>query len=153
MPQDYSLFAGLAGVRAAPGFAPMIPPRGLPDDASVEVATRYFLPVLERERAVDWGIGEHFTPEQAKEHLESGRSHRIPDGTTRPLSASTDAFISNPDWHSASWLTAQEIEPALLHANHPLSKTPDEFQLLVEYLTESAERLDRTGRLVFWFDN
>ena len=72
IPRDYNLFAALAGVRAEPGFLPLILPRRIPRDASTEASTNYYFPVIHNEQAVAWGVGEHFSPKIAiilKTHL------------------------------------------------------------------------------------
>ncbi|XXX78715.1 hypothetical protein WMF30_08055 [Sorangium sp. So ce134] len=153
LPPDYDLFAALAGVRAEPGFVPFQVPRGLPHDVSQHVASRYFVPVLEDDRAGAWGIGEHFTPRLAAQLVESGASRWLPAGVTVPLLPSTHGYIVHPDWHSASWLTADELRRALEHARFRLDASSDEFQLLFQYVSAAAAKKGPSTRVVFWFDN
>ena len=153
MPPDYRLFAALAGVRSEPGFAPMVLPRGIPNDLSQYVADRYFVPVLDSGRAAEWQIGEHVTPEEAQKLVEGGKSHWLTNETTQPFTPSTGGHIAHPDWHSASWLTIDEVRQSLEHADYLLAEAPDEFQSLIEYVNALAARKDTTGRLLFWFDN
>jgi hypothetical protein len=58
-----------------------------------------------------------------------------------------------PDWHSASWLAAHELHPALEHAHYSLTTASEEFRLLVEYVGAVAARKGQATRVVFWFDN
>lgn len=153
LPPDYALFAALAGVRAAPGFVPFQAPRGIPLDVSQHVADRYFVPVLEDDRAAAWGVGEHFTPTHAAHLVESGASRWLPAGMTAPLMPATHGYIAYPDWHSASWLTTEELRLALDHARFRLAAASDEFQLLFQYLCAVAAKKGRSTRVVFWFDN
>ncbi|WP_434045013.1 hypothetical protein [Sorangium cellulosum] len=153
LPRDYGLFAALAGVRAQPGFVPLRPPRGIPRDVSQHVADRYFVPVLEDERARAWGLGDHFTPPHAAQLVASGASHWLPDGTTTPLTPATHGYIAHPDWHSASWLAVHEIRLALEHAQFSLDAASDEFVLLFQYVSAVAGKKGPSTRVVFWFDN
>ena len=153
LPPDYDMFAALAGVRAEPRFVPFRGPRGVPLDVSQHVANRYFVPVLEDERASAWEIGEHFTPAQAVKLVESGTSYWLPDGMTAPLKPATHGYVAHPDWHSASWLTADELGSALKHAGFLLDAASEEFQLLVMYIAAVAEKKGPSARVVFWFDN
>ncbi|APR79279.1 Hypothetical protein A7982_04626 [Minicystis rosea] len=153
LPRDYALFAALAGVRAAASFVPLHSPRGLPADVSQEVSARYFIPVWEDERALAWEVGEHYTPAQAAALVASGASHWLPEGVTTPFLQSTHGYISHPDWHAASWLTARELRLALDHASYPLERASDEFQVLFHYVEAMASRKGPSTRIVFWFDN
>ena len=151
--RDYGLFAALAGVRATKDFVPLERPRGLPLDVSQHVADRYFLPVLDVETASSWAAGEYCTPAEACTLVDSGRSQWIPSGMTIPLFPSTHGYVSNPDWHSASWLAVHEVHRALEHAHHPLESCFDDFQLLLVYLNAVVERKRSSTRVVVWFDN
>jgi hypothetical protein len=153
LPPDYGLFAALAGVRAGPGFLPFQAPRGIPRDVSQHVADRYFVPVLEDDRAGAWGIGEHFTPTHAAQLVEAGASRWLPAGTTVPLLPATHGYIAHPDWHSASWLTSGELTLALNHARFQLAAASDELQLLCQYVCAVAAKKGPSTRVVFWFDN
>jgi hypothetical protein len=151
--RDYEMFAALAGVRAQPDWSPLVGPRGLPVDVSQAAISRYFLPVVGKETAVAWGIGEHCEPAEAERFIASGKSVWWAAPMTSPLLPSTNGHISNPDWHSASWLTLEEVDRALEYAGHPLEACPDEFQLLLVYLRAVAQRFGTETRIVFWFDN
>ena len=153
MPRNYDLFAALAGVRADEGFTPKFPPRGIPANVSQHVSDRYFMPVISDEQAATWGIGEYATTEYARELVERQLSSWLLLGTTTPLCPSTGGYISNPDWHSPSWLTTPEVAEALAHARYPIAQLALEFRLLLEYLQKYAAETDRTARIVFWFDN
>ncbi|MEO1175427.1 MAG: hypothetical protein AAFX94_25750, partial [Myxococcota bacterium] len=74
LPPNYDLFSALAGVRAPEGFRPVVPPRGFPPNASVEVASRYYMPVLEEETAVRFRYGDFVTLDEAHEWVGTGAS-------------------------------------------------------------------------------
>jgi hypothetical protein len=153
LPRDYRLFAALSGVRAEQGFAPFVPARGIPRDVSQEVASRYFVPVVDDERAAAWAVGEHFTESQARRLVDSGASHWLPADAIPPLMPATHGYISHPDWHSAGWLTANELHLAFEHARYSLVDASEDLQLLIEFVGAVAARKGQATRVVFWFDN
>lgn len=63
-------------------------------------------------------------------------------------------FISNPDWHSHSWLTTNEYEAAIdIYRENDVPTYP-----IVEYkaILAAMKSLEEDGfeaRIVFWFDN
>lgn len=120
---------------------------------SQDVASRYFVPVLDETRACDWGIGEYLTLERATAAVNAGHSHWLPPGMTPPLLPTQHGYVAWLDWHSPSWLTVEEVYQALEHAHCPIESTSDEFQLLVGYLSSVAKKKAATARIVFWFDN
>ena len=150
---DYDLFAALAGVRAKQGFVPFQAPRGIPNDVSPEVATRYFLPVLEDDRAGAWHVGEHLRPGDLEELVRSGTAQWRPEATTAPLTQGTHGHVAHPDWHNAGWLSAHEVHLALAHAGYQLLAADEAFQLFVGYIDSVALRKGSSTRIVFWFDN
>lgn len=155
MARSYALFAALAGVRAPRGFSPLISPRGLPTDLSVGVSSRFFVPVIEHERARGWGLlpWEFRTPEQAAFQAAQG-AMRLPKDMAAPLLPATHGYIgAKPDSHTPSWVSLAELRPCLQHAQLELQHTPDEFRWLVRYLDAVEETAGTRTRLVFWFDN
>lgn len=147
MSRNYDLFAKLAGVRSTE--APMIPPRGLPFDLSNEVFHKYFHHVLEEAeiqtfRGYDW-----VTPDEAAAMLAAGNSH-CPNLKASEL-AKPEAFISNPDWHTPSWLWREEV----------MRVVPEELVALCpafRVVLNTLYSIDNTipgarSRIVFWFDN
>lgn len=64
-----------------------------------------------------------------------------------------NSWVTNPDWHSHSWLTPDEFEKCLKSYS---KETPYHYD--VGYATildclRSFERQGHEARLVFWFDN
>ena len=149
--RDYDLFCALAGVRGE--RPPLFAPRGLPRDVSSAVFERYFLFVLDAaDRASgNWDGFHTIDPAGAEDYIRSGKAHR-PDPSyvkfnmTAPL-----GHVSNPDWHTPSWLGKGELRAAL--SAHKVEPTAD--FLVVEDLMEALERRfpERRARIVFWFDN
>ncbi len=134
LPRDYDFFFALAGVRRDSVARPYLDARGLPSDVSPEVGSHYYLPVMHDHEALGWGIGEHVTPDHAKELVDSGRSHRWTNEISSPLMPSTQGYVSNPDWHHPSWLTHAELAAALQHANYAANTASVEIRLLLGYL-------------------
>lgn len=100
---DYTLFALMAGVRYDPRtdaqFKPMFEPRGLPDRVSWAVSEQYTLRITDNE---DWHDDERFCSKaDAQRRVGRGISEWMDEEHT---------LISHPGWHSASWLTANELE-------------------------------------------
>jgi len=98
----YGMFARMAMVRDYYGgkYKVQFKPRGLPDDMT-DWATceSFYLHVTDDENAVEWG--EHYClKERAEEWVEKGYSKWVDENHTR---------ITDPDLHSHSWLTTQEL--------------------------------------------
>lgn len=135
--RHYGIFAKLADVRNCKdwGIAPITHPRGLPADLGYTAGGDYWLFICETE-------GEGFcTAEKAEEWVRRGYARYQNDERK---------FVSDPDAHSASWLTPDEWDAAL--------KDPKVKDAPVAYrATAAAMRcLVEHGyevRIVFWFDN
>jgi hypothetical protein len=140
--RNYTLFGRLAGVRT--GEDPVFPVRGLPFDIASEADWDNRLRIVEikddeREREC--------TRESAESWVKSGASTYILDRE------GTKAWVSDPDHHTHSWLTAHEFDLVL-------QTMPEEYEFsnMIEYkavLVALQTLAGKTGeaRLVFWFDN
>lgn len=137
--RDYSVFAHLAGVRMGnENIEPIAPDRGLPFDTTWEVNERYWYKVQEEEPDEDSEL--HVVEKsRAEEWANSGVVYR--DDTKQE--------IADPDAHSMSWCTRDELERAMVNAGGTNS----------DWLAFSASMLalENKGinevRMVFWFDN
>lgn len=109
--RNYDLFAilanvrngvGFAGVRTGGGFTPIAMPRGIPQDVSRPVMDDYCLVVIPDDPDKEWPDAEGLCfASRAQEWVDSGASYYpFPPGT---------GVVSNPDYHSASWLTAADL--------------------------------------------
>lgn len=117
--RDYALFGMLTDgtVRSPNGPACAPAPRGLPDDVSWDVSRAYYIRVEpdadgdlapeDGERAVCYSnairyarYGAHFAERRR------GKIRRL-HGTPGP---SARVLVSNPDWHTASWLSSEEFD-------------------------------------------
>jgi hypothetical protein len=128
--RDYSLFAALSDTRNDGDIEPISEPRGLPVAISTWVSDENTLLVSD-------GDGESggTTKERAKQWVEGGSSHWVGNGHSR---------VTHPDWHSHSWVTADEFEEAMRRAK---TKSPE------AQATLAALRALPNGILVFWYDN
>lgn len=171
--RNYALFALLAGVRNYNNLPVAFPVRGMPDDAGY--ASRTDNQIYISEEKFD---GEHsVTMERAKGWVESNSSKFINNKNGEPT------WVTNPDWHSHSWLTTTEFESvfnsyidlesgwhkervdthkAFLQNNNTTVNSWDSYtpkmNIEPEYqaILSSMKCLENLGyeaRIVFWFDN
>ncbi|MEM7455419.1 MAG: hypothetical protein AAF456_13795 [Planctomycetota bacterium] len=149
--RDYHLFSALAGVRGDSDFAPLFPPRDLPSRMSQWgfIAThspvcRLTSPDMMYSRA----FGAFVTPDEA------GDAEIVPSNHPSSPFQFEIGYIREPDSHSHSWLTPDEIRRALSHADLSLNSTPPDFRAVVSAMDTLDSTLPScTSRLVFWFDN
>ena len=138
--RNYLMFGLLAGVRD--GGAMHIPPRGIPGDLGWEADEDYHLYISE----VADDRGKSCTQTDALSWVASGLSVWTNAGRTR---------ISNPDWHTPSWLTTAEYAEALRRYTQEYDSP---YRLGVTFAAAlgamiAAEEHGCQARLVFWFDN
>lgn len=143
--RHYGLFAKLAGVRNyGSTIIPISAPRGLPDNIGWSAREDNCLDVCDDSEDLD-EYGRSCTRESADRWVASGRSIYI--GERRNS-------VTNPDYHSHSWVNREELEAAL---NDPEaydrieSDSPD-WECMLDIL-KSFERQGCSTRIVFWFDN
>jgi hypothetical protein len=156
IPNDYDLLNALGDGRNR-NFPPaevrrwaLIPPRGLPANATQTVLDLYYHPVLrsgaQPGRTLSWWHElPPVTREDADRWVRDGLSHFAPAPPDR---------VSNPDWHTPSWLRLAEVYPALAHFDITVESLSPEFRVVLRVM-EEFEALVGLGRsrLVFWYDN
>lgn len=128
--RNYGLFAKLAGVRNYDDVTPVAEPRGIPADMSDGTGRSYWMYVTEAP-----GDG-HCTPEVAKQYVQYGAKYKD----------ERENFVSNPDWHSHSWLTPDEYAVAIGDSGEP------EYDAILAAM-RSFEENGFQARIVFWFDS
>ncbi len=147
---NYALFCALAGVRCDRRTA-RFPARGIPVDLSPEVAQHYYLVVHPKNESLGMPWEPHsVTPELARSYLASGASHRPASGASTGHFTSQHGHVSDPDWHTPSWLLRRELESAL--TGHEIRPSA-ELRVLLALLTSLAREFEFEPRVVFWFDN
>jgi hypothetical protein len=130
--RDYELFGYMAGVRFA--VDPVAAPRGIPPDMDWQATTDWWLRVSDK-----YGDHEGYcSPEDAERFSRHGREI-IKEGVF--------AKVANPDWHTPSWLTPNELDAAMTKAG-----APDKYLAILAAM-RSFEAQGHEVRLVFWFDN
>lgn len=129
--RNYDLFAKLAGIRNYDEVEPVVKPRGYPEDAAASARLDQWLYVTN-------SPGEGYVSvERAECWVENGASK---------YQDSDKAFVSNPDWHTHSWLTTGEYATAIEGSGEP------EYEAILAAM-RSFEAGGFQSRVVFWFDN
>lgn len=145
-PQDYRMFAALAGVRAHENEHPLIAPRGFPDVSSSETFNEFHMCVVGDSERDLWP--RDIRQSCANELVDKGVARVvIPPGRSA-------AWLTDPSFHSPGWLTHQEIVAALDHCGYERSDLSVEFRIVLSAMDmlDQEYGTDHT-RLVFWFDN
>lgn len=138
--RNYTLFSLLAGVRGS--TPPVIPPRGMPEDSGFYSAWANKIYISESAESDGF-----CTPEQAIGYERYGSEiHR--DGSGKPI------WVTHPDWHSHSWLSADELERVFeayeLETSHTLGI---QYVAVLAALRALESKGANKARVVFWFDN
>ena len=117
--RDYDLFRALAGVRddRPPPFAP----RGLPRDVSSEVFEHYFLFIVDAADRMTghWCGFRTVDPAVAEGYIRSGDAHRPDPSYVKFNMTSPLGYVSDPDWHTPSWLWRELHEALSAHKVEP----------------------------------
>ena len=131
----YGMFALLANVRNNGDLKPVAELRGVPLDVGYYAAKDLVLRVNDK-----FGNEEGWCSKASADRWVAG-------GSSKWWVAGHS--ITHPDWHSHSWVTADELQKAL--GSLPF-ENPYEYVAVLDCL-RSFERQGCEGRLVFWFDN
>lgn len=146
--RNYSMFGLIAGVRDN-RHPPVVEPRGLPDDLSWPASNDASMIISD-----DCQDEEGYTSSsQAESWVKAGYSEYILDHEGEPYR------VTNPDWHSHTWLTPDEFGQAIerykeLFKDDTYGNCPG-----IEYiaLLAAMRALENDGkndvRVVIWFDN
>jgi hypothetical protein len=172
--RNYAMFALMANVRNcySDGKLPvLVEPRGMPEDACYTATDDNRIYISETESE------DYVSMETAKRWVNSGSSKFINDNDGNPT------WVTQPDWHSHSWLTTSEFESVLnkyleletgwhkervdTHnkwlqkeniqpdswAYAPPSMVDEPEYQVVLASLKRFEELGYDARVVFWFDN
>jgi hypothetical protein len=137
--RDYEMFTALAGVRGS--YEPIVHPRGVPDKMGFESEWDYYLTVNDKYKDQEG----YCSTTTADRWVEEGTGERI-----LPLQDGTSIRkVVNPDWHTPSWLTAEEFEGAIkLSEDRCGDKSNPSYQAIL-----AAMKALPNARVVIWFDN
>jgi hypothetical protein len=156
--RDYDVFYAIAGVRQRDRVINMFKPRGLPKNASSTVvsATSLFV-VRDDHPGLDYKYN-HVGITKALKWIAEGSSKLFVAGDKNAIDQCGEhSFITHPNYHSHSYLYADELESALaaLEEDKMLDGGSDYWSVL-----ETMKSLQKTKglnpdqvRLVFWFDS
>ena len=128
--RNYAMFTLLAGVRGSD--EPVYPVRGWDENSSTKY--EYCLWVSD-----DNPDGEgNCSREQAEKWVRQGSSKWVDKN-----------YVTQPDWHTPSWLTADELERVIeVYKEKYPEYDHDEWDGILAYMQKFPN-----SRLIFWFDN
>jgi len=143
MPRNYGLFSLLAGVRydpqEMPGFDPLYESRGLPPGISAAVF-----------EACTYAIDDELAALEVDGYCSRDAAERwIGNGNAAYCDPSQEC-VTDPDWHSASWLTGKELE-AIHKRYQQLTGERDAWLDAIIGAMHAFTKHQRQNRLVFWF--
>jgi hypothetical protein len=172
--RNYAMFGLMANVRNcySDGKLPvLVEPRGMPEDAGYTATDDNRIYISETESE------DYVCMETAKRWVNSGSSKFINNKDGNPT------WVTQPDWHSHSWLTTSEFESVLnkylelesgwhkerVDTHNKMVErqniqpdswvyAPPDMDIEPEYqvVLASLKRFEELGydaRIVFWFDN
>ena len=146
----YGMFSRMAGVRGNGRNKVEFEPRGLPDDmTNWSTCESFYMRVTNNKEAVEWGNG-YCSTESAERWVEQGYSEWVDEDHRR---------VTNPNLHSYSWLTTQELRQCFDDCFKQEDGTIKPHADYVEWLglVSLCEGIESTGeyecRVVFAFDN
>ena len=154
MDRDYWLFHALAGVRGSPLTGDKIGvPKGVPDNLSPTVRDEYYM-VVDNERAGK-DIEGYITIEEAKKYEQAYGAKLLVRPKIEYSGWVPPVLLSNPDYHSASYLNVEELKKVrgnFLSIEDKRVETNYELDSIIAMM-EALERPGVKSRFVFWFDN
>ena len=150
--RDYCLFGYIAGVRS--DVAPVVEQRGFPNDPAWTTKSENHLYI--NDKYANEGDEEYVTEAEAQSWVKSGCSKMIYARRDENGVAQGSDQVTHPDWHSHTWLTADELEKAIELANVEYQKGNwGKVNIQYEALLAAMRTLEKEDdvRVVIWFDN
>jgi hypothetical protein len=149
--RNYTMFSLLAGVRGS--YKESLTPKGKLGRDELGYASANDLYCFITDIKCDCGESNMVTLDHALKYTKYGNEIVYSDG--KPL------YVSHPDWHSHSWLTADEL--SIVFDNYkriyeaewgcgPI-EVPIEYQAILQVLRTLENDGENDSRVVFWFDN
>lgn len=120
---------------------PLFLPRGLPENVSQDVLFEYADPIND-ELASKYPESGCVTRQQAEKWVQAGTSQYLKDDK---------AFVSNPDFYCASWLTASELEQLCNKVQEETGEDNILFRSIIAMMNVLNQGNDTQTRIVFWF--
>jgi len=141
--RDYCLFSLMAGVRGSGNEVCVSEPKGLPENLGYCANSDNHLDVVDEDVSEEGICSRTKAEEWVSLGYSTWRDEKQRD-------------VTNPDWHSHSWLSLEELEKVQkLYSN--VNQSPN-IQLAViiasmKTIIELSPPNSVIPRLVFWFDN
>lgn len=175
--RNYWMFGMMAGVRLE--VPPVVEPRGIPNDLAYAAFDDWAIYVSDTQQEATSSDGGTYS--YSKAHAEDDVAKGYCQWVAR--GSQEKSFVTNCDWHTPSWLTADEFEQAiggyLVKSGFQIGKlrlcAPETMSALAEQKTQDVqdenalryieeywailaamrcfELQGLDSRLVFWFDN
>lgn len=142
----YGMFAALANIRNYHDL-PSLPVKGLPDDISYKTFDEFFKgikPKNANRETYEW----EYEREDVQRWCKNKSSFLKKKGK--------QLYCSNPDWHTPSWCTADELQSCfntVFGDKMPYSGDYIEWLALINYMKAFESTGEFDCRAVFWFDN
>ena len=138
--RDYALFAIIADVRNQKGGPqPVAMPKGLPSDLSAGARDTYVLTIDDELTRLE--VDGYCTREEAARWVAERSSEYVDAGKT---------LVTDPDAHSASWLSYEEIQCASDRYREFAGQPSIDLAAIVGAM-RSINDARAISRLVFWF--
>lgn len=141
--RNYAMFGKLAGVRSS-GPA-IVKPRGIPHDIGYDATHDWWLLIDDKH-----ADSEAFCSQaQAENYPKYGsRIQAVGEGGNKYACAR----VEHPDWHTPSWVSAEELVSAISAVDLEYPGDCLEYRAMAAAM-KAVEAQDYECRLVFWFDN
>lgn len=140
--RDYGMFGMLCkGVRTE--FDNSFEPRGMPANIGDDTRSEFY-----------WYITEEPNDKAKETTLKKAKQWEKEGCSTIIYHNEKPTWVTDPDSHSHSWLTANEFSKAveqLKEARKEVSISDD--YILIETVLKKLVELGYDARIVFWFDN
>jgi hypothetical protein len=145
--RNYKMFAYLADVRSDGDDERIVPERGIPDDVSDSTKDYYLHPILENEKTFEWYYDHPCIPvtqETADDWVKRCGCKILENGRYKD--------VTDPDFHSYNWCTADELEKCIKKAEDSDWGVGAAWKALLAYM-RAYEDGNYEVRAVYWFDN
>ncbi|MFC1597045.1 hypothetical protein ACFL5Q_03780 [Planctomycetota bacterium] len=138
----YDLFAALTGARNFLSKPILIPPRGFPRDACWALKSLYYWQILDSPNE-EPRVPNHCTKKEATKYARQANVEERTIGTVN--------FISNPDFHHATYLTRAETIAACEYSGYDISQSHRDFQIALDILSlVDSHYGEGASRFVLW---
>lgn len=143
--RNYWVFGVLAGVRTE--YEPVIKPKGMPEgDISYNARSGYWMSVAPKEKPEYAEWEKWVSYETAEKWVIQGYS--IPEYKDEKIIS-----VSDPDSHTHSWLTPDELEKCLhVYEDRHGENSPADWKAILAAM-RCFESCGKITRVIFWFDN